>query len=158
MRPLEGIFNRSQHLDIASVTFVALLSTTPSAAVPPPVEQVRPLLAAVPLAPALAGSVRMVKVKSSSRDSLRNGTLIGLAVGGVLGFFAGATGCGAGEILSMTPQREGDCTGAALMGTAILGAVGAGIGAGVDALFEKAPSPTGLSQGYRRGVRVHLRW
>src|SRR4051794_31390568 len=88
--PFEGIFNRSHHLDIASLTFVALLSTTPSTAVPPAIGQERPLLAAVPLAPALAGSVRMVKVKSSSRDSLRNGTLIGLAVGGVLGFFAGA--------------------------------------------------------------------
>jgi hypothetical protein len=146
-------------LDIPAVALVMLLSTIPPAAVPPAsVEQVRPLLTAVSHPPALTGSAGQQKQnRSSSRDSLRNGTPIGLAAGGVLGFAAGVTACGAGSILSMSNEQV-DCTGPALMGTAIFGAVGARIGAGVDALLEKTPSPTGVSQGYRRGVRLHICW
>ena len=59
-------------------------------------------------------------------DSLRNGALIGLGVGGGLFFLLAVSSGGCGY--------ESDCTGMILLGTAFYAGVGAGIGVGIDAL------------------------
>ena len=85
------------------------------------------------------------KIKQWRHDSLKNGTLIGLGVGtglGILGVAAlcgdGWNTCGAGE---------------ALAGVAIYGAMGAGIGVGIDALI---PSKQIVYLGGPRTTSSHI--
>ena len=64
------------------------------------------------------------------RDSLRNGTLIGLTAGVVMGIIAGG--------LSDCPSGEpgGSCAGFRVVAVAVSGGVYAGLGAGIDALVR----------------------
>lgn len=97
------------------------------------------------------------RLQSSSRDSIKNGALIGLITGGVLGMLGGATGCASGEILDAFPE-ESSCSGAMVGGALIGGGIGAVLGAGVDALFEQAPGTGSDVRGRRTGVRVRWRF
>jgi hypothetical protein len=138
-------------LDLATLTVFALLSTTEPGAMP---------MRHQPFADALLHPPRLTQSGPSSqgkpaRDSLKNGTLIGLAVGVVSGVFLGGVGCSVGDILSESGE-ESDCTGASVLGAVIFGAAGAGIGAGIDALFERAPSVGGAPTAHRKGVRVRF--
>jgi hypothetical protein len=95
--------------------------------------------------------------QNGSRDSVTNGAIIGAVAGALLGAVGGVTGCGYGEILD-TSGEEADCTGPALVGAIIGAGLGSLIGAGVDAMFERAPHlPPGAS-GRRTGVRVRWRF
>jgi len=143
---------------LASATLVTLLSTMPPAAAPPAaLEHARPVLGAVHHPPALARSARGSQNGSRSKDSLRNGAIIGAITGGLAGMYLGAGGCAGGSLMSMTGD-EADCTGPVLLGGMLVGLIGAGIGASIDAMFEKGPSVAGVPQGQRRGVRLHFRW
>ena len=121
---------------------------------PVPHQQTSPFASALLHPPRLTQPGQSSQGKPS-RDSLKNGTLIGLAVGAVTGVFLGAVGCGLGDILSESGE-ESDCTGASVLGAVIFGAAGAGIGAGIDALFERAPSVGGAPATHRKGVRVRF--
>jgi len=44
------------------------------------------------------------------------------------------------------------------VGAAVGGGIGALIGVGIDALFEVAPSPAGISLGRLKGLRVRRRF
>jgi hypothetical protein len=87
----------------------------------------------------VAGDVRLISERR--RDSLANGALIGLAVGGV--------GTGLACLASADGQDEGWCGLAAL----VYGGIGAGIGVGIDALIPgkklvayRAPGSAGSPQ------------
>ena len=139
--------------DLASITLVALLSTTSPHGMPMPAGRANPFADALVHPPRLAQSTQ--SSQSNPRDSLRNGMLIGLVAGAVTGVYLGAVGCGLGDVLS-TSEQDTDCTGAAVLGGAIFGLAGAGIGAGIDALFERAPSVAGAPTSLRKGVRVRF--
>ena len=140
--------------DVASITLFALLSTTQPHGMPMPLERANPFADALVHPPRLAQSTQSSQSKPAG-DSLKNGMLIGLVAGAATGVYMGAVGCGLGDVLS-TSEQDSDCTGPALLGGAILGLAGAGIGAGIDALFERAPSPVGAPAATRKGVRVRL--
>ena len=140
--------------DFASMTLFALLSTTQPRGMPMPRQPASVFADALLHPPRLSQSGQSPQSKPSG-DSLKNGMLIGLVAGAVTGAYLGAVGCGVGDILS-TSEQESDCTGPALAGAAIVGLAGAGIGAGIDALFERAPSPVGAPTAMRKGVRVRF--
>src|SRR3954462_405522 len=124
--------------DLACVTMLALLSTMPAVSHPAAVRQdASPFATALRHPPAFSRTTQAPQSKPQ-RDSLKNGALIGLTVGAVSGLFLGAVGCGLSVGLSETGETS--CTGPVLVGALIFGAAGAGIGAGIDALFERAPS------------------
>jgi len=96
-------------------------------------------------------------VAAQRRDGLVNGALIG-----------GAVGAGAGVAFTHA-VRDSDLTfGQYAYGAMIFGAIGAGIGLGVDALFDRGPTHTGvppqrvvITPSVWRGVKavaVKVRW
>lgn len=144
--------------DAACVALVALLSTMPVSHPAAARQDASPFATALRHAPALSRTPQGPQPKPQ-RDSLKNGALIGLAVGGVFGLFAGAVGCGIGDALSDAPEREqSNCTGPAIVGALIFGAAGAGIGAGIDAIFDRGPFVPGAPPGTRRGIRLRVRF
>lgn len=97
----------------------------------------------------------------SSKDSLRNGAVIGAIAGGVSGLLLAAIGCGIGE--AITDIHGGDttdegCAGPQIIGTIAGAGVGALIGIGVDAMFERAPHPAAGARGVRKGIRLSFRF
>ena len=87
----------------------------------------------------VAGDVRLISERR--RDSLANGALIGLAVGGV------------GTGLACLASTEGPDQGWCLLAALVYGGIGAGIGVGIDALIPgkklvayRAPGSAGSSQ------------
>ncbi len=73
-----------------------------------------------------SASVRAVSIRE--RDSLANGALIGLAAGMAFGAIALGAAC------HEDYYYRGSCAGLVLAGVGIYGAMGAGIGVGIDAL------------------------
>jgi hypothetical protein len=103
----------------------------------------------------------VVTIEKRGSDPLKNGALMGLAIGGVLGGLAiGAT----------AEYGDGPAAAYALAGALLYGGIGAGIGAGIDALVEgrrviyaSSNSPTTklsvrpVFNGTRTGVLFSLR-
>lgn len=84
---------------------------------------------------------------AQTRDSLVNGTVIGAAVGAGLG------------VAFTHAVRDSDLTFSQYMrGALIFGAIGAGAGLGVDALFDRASSRPGAGASRRRVVVVPAIW
>ena len=84
---------------------------------------------------------------AQTRDSLVNGTVIGAAVGAGLG------------VAFTHAVRDSDLTFSQYMrGALIFGAIGAGAGLGVDALFNRASSRPGAGASRRRVVVVPAVW
>jgi hypothetical protein len=84
-------------------------------------------------------------------DSLKNGTIIGLLAGATLGIVAGVGGTDCGGFF----EAVRSCTGGekvrlAAVSAGVFGAVGVGIGAGIDALIRgrrllyERPRPSGV--------------
>jgi hypothetical protein len=83
-------------------------------------------------------------------DSLKNGMMIGLATGAAIGIAAGVSGTDCGGFF----ERVRSCTGGekarlGAIGGAVFGALGLGVGAGIDALMTgrrlvyETPRPSG---------------
>lgn len=100
---------------------------------------------------------RAAVAPSGGRDSLLNGTLIGLAVGAACG------------IAFTYAIRDSDLdAGSYAYGALIFGGIGAGVGLGIDALLDRTPSVAvrsprrvALSPRVSRkaaGIRVIMRW
>ena len=95
--------------------------------------------------------------RSGGRDSLLNGTVIGAAVGAVLGI----------AFVHAVRDSELDATQYAY-GALIFGGIGAGVGLGIDALLDRnssvvvrSPRRVALSPRVSRriaGIRVMMRW
>ena len=84
---------------------------------------------------------------AQTRDSLVNGTVIGAAVGAGLG------------VAFTHAVRDSDLTFSQYMrGALIFGAIGAGAGLGVDALFNRTSSRPGAGASRRRVVVVPAVW
>lgn len=141
--------------DLASVAVLALLSTRQPARTSA-FSEPRAIGNAL-LEPRALGYSRRWSQSKPPRDSLKNGALIGLGVGAATGLVLGAVGCGYAELLSESEDTS-SCAGGALLGAVVFGAAGAGIGAGIDALFEQGPAPPGSRKGLRTGVRIHFRF
>lgn len=93
---------------------------------------------------------------SSSRDPLKNGAIIGALVGAATVGLLATIGCGLGHVAGLTPTDESHCGGAAFAGAALGGGLGALLGVGLDALFERTPY---LGSGAtRRGVQLRVRF
>lgn len=88
---------------------------------------------------------------SQPRDSLKNGAIIGAVSGALAGAFLALFVCKLGEELEGETPDDFRCAGPAvfLVGTGTV--LGAAIGVGVDALFERGPSAA-LPAGGRRAV------
>ena len=147
---------------ITVFTSLALASALsfPAAAQPTDARDARPLGRAVATAwrsPALSPTPAAT-FQNGSRDSLKNGAIIGAIAGGLLGAVGGAMGCGVGELLSEAPVEEDSCTGPTLVGAVIGAGLGSLVGAGVDAMFERAPYLGPGSGARRTGVRVRWRF
>ena len=147
---------------ITAFTSLALASALSLPAAAPPrsdIRDTRPLARAVEAgwrSPAAAASPAAA-FQNGSRDSVTNGAVIGMIAGGVLGALGGAMGCGYGEILNASGQEE-SCTGPTLVGALIGAGLGSLMGAGVDAMFERAPHAVPGSDARRTGVRVRWRF
>ena len=148
---------------ITVFTSLALASALsfPAAAQPQPdARDRRPLghaAAAAWRSPALAPTPAAA-FQNGSRDSLKNGAIIGAIAGGLLGAVGGAMGCGVGELLDTFPEEEDSCNGPTLVGALIGAGLGSLAGAGVDAMFERAPHLGPGSGARRTGVRVRWRF
>jgi len=101
-------------------------------------------------------------IEKRGADSLKNGALIGLAIGG---------GIGAAGMIALAATAEDNVAGFVAVGVLMYGGIGAGIGTGFDALIEGrrviyAKSGSAGSRvtvapmftGSRKGVRVSLRF
>ncbi len=94
------------------------------------------------------------KSPAAKRDSIKNGLLIGAAVGAVLSGFGT-------QIADCPGHGGGSCPGFRALGIAVTVATGAAIGAGIDLLFAVDPGPGGATRtGVRRGILVagRIRW
>jgi hypothetical protein len=107
-------------------------------------------------------STEVNTIEKRGPDSLKNGALIGLAVGG---------GIGAAGMIALAATAESNPGAFVVAGVLMYGGIGAGIGAGFDALIEgrrviyaRSGSPaTALTVApmltrSRRGMRVSLRF
>jgi hypothetical protein len=103
------------------------------------------------------GATQASGPRSGGRDSLLNGTVIGLAVGAALG------------LAFVYAIRDSDLTASQYAYPALIfGGIGAGVGLGIDALFDRSSSVVVRSR--RRvalnprvsrktgGIRVIMRW
>lgn len=143
-----------------SLALASALSLPAAAHSQPDTRDQRPLARAVAAAfdsPALAPSPAAT-FQNGSRDSLTNGMIIGAVAGGLLGAVGGAMGCGYGEILDAFPDEEESCTTPTLVGAIVGAGLGSLLGAGVDAMFERAPHLGPASGARRTGLRVHFRF
>lgn len=68
-------------------------------------------------------------------DSLKNGMTIGLVTGAVVGIAAGVSGTDCGGFFAARPCTGGDKARLGTVGGAVFGALGMGVGAGIDALI-----------------------
>ena len=73
------------------------------------------------------GDVRLILLER--RDPLWKGTLIGLGVGAIPGAFAGLAGC--------AQYNSNACVTGPILGALMIGGIGAGIGAAIDALITE---------------------
>lgn len=132
---------------LLALTLTATLSTP---AAPPPQPPAPLLSQAVTLAmgaPARTGT-------PPGGDSLRNGAIAGAITGGIaLGGFVGLV-CFAMD----DTEGSGDCIAASALWTGIGAAGGAALGAGVDALFDRAPRARATTIPKGPSARVRLRF
>ena len=143
-----------------SLALASTLAFPAAAASPSEARHTGPLGRAVAAAwrsPALAPTPAAT-FQNGSRDSLKNGAIIGAIAGGLLGAVGGAMGCGVGELLDTFPEEEDSCNGPTLVGALIGAGLGSLAGAGVDAMFERAPHLGPGSGARRTGVRVRRRF
>lgn len=137
---------------LSSFTLVAAIlvpAPAPAAAVNGP----GPLARAAQTYVAPAGAMA-ARRQQPARDSLKNGAIIGAVAGGVSFAVLGSAGCALGGLYG----GESDCTGPLIGLTAAGAGLGALIGVGVDALFERAPSTAGTPGGMRKGIRLRVRF
>lgn len=139
---------------LSSVTLVAALSV-PAAAAAPAVNGPGPLARAARMASeTLVSAETAARVPQPAPDSLKNGAIIGAVAGGVSFAVLGAAGCALGGLY----DGDSDCAGPVIVLTAAGAGLGALIGVGVDALFERAPGPAGAPGGMRKGIRLRVRF
>ena len=98
-----------------------------------PVEAPRPLRVEVPASFEEAGNAQ---VSRSGRDSVVNGTLIGLGVG------LGAAYATGKVFDALMCESSTGCSGAPWPAYALFGAIGAGAGAGIDLLIGRSTKPS----------------
>ena len=122
-------------MDLATLTVFALLSAPAPSARPTPHQQTSPFADALLNPPRLTQSGQSSQGKPT-RDSLKNGTLIGLVAGAATGVFLGAVGCGLGDVLS-TSAEDSDCTGPAVLGAVILTSIVFSLAGMINAVFAK---------------------
>jgi hypothetical protein len=105
-------------------------------------------------------------------DSLKNGMLIGLGIGAGMGVVTGTTSDCGGFFEPARPCTAGENAQRALVLGGVFGAIGMGIGAGIDALFTgrrllydaaapRRPASMTMSAGASRrgaGLRVMMAW
>jgi hypothetical protein len=147
--------------DFISLTlFVGTLSLSSPSAVPSDQVARSPMITAaaasypLPVRPLTAP---VAPPNARGRDSLKNGAIIGAVSGGALGALAGAYGCALGGVPD-AGSGEPSCGSDVLVGAALGAIVGAFIGVGIDALFERAPHPAVGAEGRRIGVRLKVRF
>ena len=70
-----------------------------------------------------------------SGDSLKNGMMIGLVTGAAIGIAAGVSSTDCGGFFAVRPCNDGDKARLGVVGGAVLGALGMGVGVGIDALM-----------------------
>lgn len=68
-------------------------------------------------------------------DGLKNGQVIGLAAGAVVGMASGFGATTCGDLWQVRPCSMNDKVKLGMVGAAVLGAIGTGLGAGIDALI-----------------------
>ena len=137
---------------IASITSLALVAALTGVPAHTSVkyQDPRPISAAATAATFTDATAR-TSPPPASRDSLKNGALIGAIAGGVTVGLLATVGCGMGGLMS---AREPSCGGATVAGAAVGAGLGALIGVGIDAMFERSPD----GRGTRKGVRVRIRF
>ena len=154
VKPVEGIVKRSRTVRRVVSSVVAMLgvATIPTllfaqTSVPSAAAAVSIPGAAVPLRPAIVGPMLLLPVSSegvrvggpppqraASRDSLRNGAVIGAAVG------AAVLGGLAATICHVHRERGGpSCVPDSLRFAAIGGAIGLGAGIAIDVALSSSP-------------------
>lgn len=121
-------------------------------------EELRPISTAVaetvfPAATAERARARLAR-PSSSRDSLKNGALLGAVIGAALGGVVSAVGCGLSNMFS----EESRCGGQTIAGAAGGAGLGAHIGGGIDALLDDAQHPMTGGGDRRTIVRLHVKF
>ena len=104
----------------------------------------------------LAGSP-LRRGPAPQRDSLRNGAIIGAVAGAGAGAILASYGCGVGDLLAPFPEEE-SCAMESLVGAAVGAGLGTLVGAGVDALLQRAPGPGVRSRARPRGLQVRVRF
>lgn len=91
---------------------------------------------------------------TAKRDSIKNGLLVGAAVGAVLSVLSS-------RMADCPDSAEGSCPGTKALMIAFTTAAGAGIGAGIDLLFAVDAGPWKVTpMGVRRNILVagRIRW
>lgn len=142
---------------ISSVAFATALSLGPTTPITGGLHEPAPLSRAARTAYATRvepSGAAMRLQQPAGRDSLKNGAIAGAITGGVAFALLGSAGCAFGDVYG----GESDCTGTVIVATAIGAGVGALIGVGVDALFERAPQTAGRPGGTRKGVQLRVRF
>jgi hypothetical protein len=95
---------------------------------------------------------------SQPHDSLKNGAIIGAVIGAATGAVMAAFGCMIiRETEGETPDSPG-CVGPAVFLVGTGAGLGAAIGVGVDAMFERGPSATLPAGGRRTVFRVRFKF
>ena len=95
---------------------------------------------------------------SPPRDSLKNGAILGAVIGAAAGAALAAFGCAIVKATGGEVPGEESCVGFSVFLVGGGAALGAAIGVGVDAMFERGPS-AGLPNGGRRsGFRLNFRF
>jgi hypothetical protein len=91
-----------------------------------------------------------------NRDSLKNGAIIGGAVGGITMLALGTVACG---MFAGLGEEGNGCGSGTALATALGVGIGAGAGIGVDALLQRSPHARIHSHGGNQvGVRVRMRF
>ena len=138
---------------LSSLTLVAAISVPAAAA--EAVNGRGPLARAVQMTSEIPASApTAARVPQPARDPLKNGAIIGAVAGGLSFAVIGSFACALGDVYG----GESDCAGPLIVFTAAGAGLGALIGVGVDALFERAPGPAGAPGGMRKGIRLHVRF
>ena len=145
---------------IPSLAVVIAVSLGPTARIATASEQTGVISSAVatvfsPGAATAQAPARRARIPAN--DPVTNGAIIGAVAGGLSFAVLASAGCAAGDVLN-TNEKRTSCTGPTLIGAGLGMVIGAALGAGIDSLFEQAPSVGGLARGTRKGVRLHWRF
>ena len=137
---------------VASLALSTAMTVAASTSVEP-VQHDGPLARAAAAAFSRSQADKSAAHLASSNDPLKNGAIIGTLVGGVSVALGAGSACALDDLLG---AQGSSCTGAMIVGGAIGASLGALIGVGIDAMFDRAPG-TGVSAvGRRKGVRLRF--